>query len=205
MRSLLKRLGCGVLVIAAVAAIVAAAAVAWYAAFAWSLRPRMTPSHRVSHSEPITEFREFPVYWLGMEYHGLSLTSLNINGPEVTGGAYTEVVLGYGYCKTRGGLDGGSCNPPILIVEQPPCTVRTNLYERSARDLLAWRRDVGVYIQPTDDPSVVTPHIDQIRHDLNLANDTNFSAATLVDTATFRPTLALCPRAPSSTLPPPHS
>ena len=128
-----------------------------------------------------------------MEYHGLPLTRLNINGPEATGGAFTEVVLGYGYCKTRGGLDGGDCNPPILIVEQPPCTVRTNLYARSSRDPLAWRREVGVYIQPTDDPSVSRPNIDEIRRDLSLANETNFSSATLVDTATFRLMLDECP------------
>ena len=169
----------------------------WYSLRAAS-SPRTVPDRPVSDTRPLTEFRDFPAYWLGMEYDGLPLTFMRIN-PPIEFGPYVEVALGYGYCRTRGGLDSNSCNPPILIIEQSPCTIDSTLYGRPSdvADGYIWSEGVGISVQTT---SASKTSLQQVHRDLKLANDMYFPIAPLVDTTTFRPTiLSGCTTTPVST------
>lgn len=148
------------------------------------LGPHTIPDGPVSDAQPLIEFREFPAYWLGMEYDGVPLTAIGIRQRNGTP-PYTEVYLGYGYCRTHGGFDGSSCNPPILILEQPPCTIKSYLFTPPSDSApgYVWTRDVGVYVQTTGRPR--QPILDHLK----LTNESYFAVVPVLDTATAEKTI----------------
>ncbi len=151
---------------------------------------RIYPSHPVSDTRPLTEFRDFPVYWLGTNYEGLPLTELDISPSYIT--------VGYGYCTMSGGLLSSACQVPLVIDERPACDWLSYPSMQNLPPTLpgfAWGRGVGVSVAvPTQGPSER-----QVLSDLKLANDAYFSATPLVDTSSFAETLRADCATPSPT------
>ena len=86
----------------------------------------------------VTDFNDFPLYWVGLEFQGLPLTSVirayypDVSPPE------DFVGLDYGTCTPSS--DGG-CAPPLQITVTPYCSARPGMYapESEASDMFKIR------------------------------------------------------------------
>lgn len=188
-----KQVGCAASVVIVILALCAWVIVAIVSGF--NFGSRTLPAHPVSNPQPLMEFRDYPVYWLGMEYDGLPLTQLSITGPY-GGGTERYVTLGYGYCKTSGGLISAGCGPPVTLEERPACLWYSRDPALRMNPPTVWRREIGIWVNS----SKASPSSQQVREGLKLANGAYFPMDPLsVDPATFWETVGSTPCATTAT------
>ncbi len=72
----------------------------------------------------LTDFSDFPIYWVGDEINGLSLDYIarNVFSPEV-GITTNTLTFFYGECVFREAPAEGGCSRPLTIVVEPYCLV----------------------------------------------------------------------------------
>ena len=170
----------------------------WVLAYVSGTHSGRYPDHPIKDTQPLTEFRGFPVYWLGSEYAGLPLTQLHVDGRG------NFVSLGYGYCTWSGGLMASRyCTAPLEIEQQRSCawfSGRTNTPEGDPNGYFGWGDGVGVEVGRTGDAVTAIASDHQIILDLKVANTAHFASKSLTNSVALRDAMdAECAPTPAPT------
>ncbi|MDX6697009.1 MAG: hypothetical protein QOE65_406 [Solirubrobacteraceae bacterium] len=79
-----------------------------------------SPTHDLG---PAKRFKDFSLYYLGPAYRGLPMTTDGaVALREYAPGLF--IPFTYGQCTPDPGEDGGSCHPPVEILNYPACSPR---------------------------------------------------------------------------------
>ncbi len=81
--------------------------------------------------EAATEFQDFPLYWLGLEFQGLPLTGITRSYRQHVTPPEDHVILKYGTCTPP--REGG-CSPPLQVRLEPYCYAQPAGYVPEAKD-----------------------------------------------------------------------
>lgn len=87
-------------------------------------------------------FVKFPVYFLGQEFEGLSLTGVERQfGPPLGDlpSGVDNMTFAYGTCSVRLDTDNPSCAPPLIVVGWDACQWRDDLQRFSPDERLRFR------------------------------------------------------------------